>query len=69
MAEKMYGFSGSGLFGYSPHDGADTPAARRSFARVPFADVGWPSNVPEGLSDERVLFSFLTFSPTGFMAS
>ena len=37
------------------------------YVRVPFADVG-PYKVPEGLSDEQVLFLTDIF-PTGYMAA
>ena len=37
------------------------------YVRVPFADVG-PIKVPEGLSDEQVLFLSDIF-PTGYMAA
>ncbi len=66
IAEKMYGFSGSGLFGYS-HMMGGYAGGQAQFARVPFADVG-PIKVPEGLSDEQVLFLSDIF-PTGFMAA
>jgi threonine dehydrogenase-like Zn-dependent dehydrogenase len=66
MAEKMYGFSGSGLFGYS-HMMGGYAGGQAQFARVPFADVG-AITVPEGLSDEQVLFLSDIF-PTGFMAA
>jgi threonine dehydrogenase-like Zn-dependent dehydrogenase len=66
MAEKMYGFSGSGLFGYS-HMMGGYAGGQAQFARVPFADVG-AINVPESLSDEQVLFLSDIF-PTGFMAA
>src|SRR4051812_46448071 len=42
-------------------------AARRNTMRVPYADVG-PYRVPEGLTDEQVLFLSDIF-PTGYMAA
>lgn len=39
MAEKLYGYSASGLFGYS-HMYGGYPGGQAEFARVPFADVG-----------------------------
>ena len=54
MAEKITGFSGSGLFGYS-HMYGGYPGGQAEYARVPFADVG-PLKVPDELSDEQVLF-------------
>src|SRR5918992_3943774 len=54
VLEKLYGFSGSGLFGYS-HLYGGYAGGQAEYVRVPFADVG-PFPVPEGLSDEQVLF-------------
>jgi threonine dehydrogenase-like Zn-dependent dehydrogenase len=66
IAEKMSGFSGSGLFGYS-HIYGGYPGGQAEYARVPFADVG-PIKVPDSLSDEQVLFLSDIF-PTGYMAA
>ena len=66
MAEKLYGYSASGLFGYS-HMYGGYPGGQAEFARVPFADVG-PLKVPDSLSDEQVLFLSDIF-PTGYMAA
>jgi threonine dehydrogenase-like Zn-dependent dehydrogenase len=66
MAEKLYGFSASGLFGYS-HMYGGYPGGQAEYARVPFADVG-PLKVPSTLSDEQVLFLSDVF-PTGYMAA
>src|SRR5262249_5879420 len=66
MAEKLYGYSGSGLFGYS-HMMGGYAGGQAEYVRVPFADVG-PIKVPERLSDEQVLFLSDIF-PTGFMAA
>src|SRR6266545_4619744 len=66
MAEKLYGFSGSGLFGYS-HMMGGYAGGQAQYVRVPFADVG-PIKVPESLSDEQVLFLSDIF-PTGYMAA
>jgi threonine dehydrogenase-like Zn-dependent dehydrogenase len=66
MPEKLYGFSGSGLFGYS-HMMGGYAGGQAQFARVPFADVG-PLKIPDGLSDAQVLFLSDIF-PTGFMAA
>lgn len=66
MAEKLYGFSGSGLFGYS-HMMGGYAGGQAEYVRVPFADVG-PIKVPEGLEDEQVLFLSDIF-PTGYMAA
>jgi threonine dehydrogenase-like Zn-dependent dehydrogenase len=66
MAEKMYGYSPSGIFGYS-HMLGGYAGGQAEYARVPFADVG-PLKVPDGLSDDQVLFLSDIF-PTGYMAA
>jgi threonine dehydrogenase-like Zn-dependent dehydrogenase len=66
MLEEAYGYSGSGLFGYS-HMMGGYAGGQAEYVRVPFADVG-PYKVPEGLSDEQVLFLSDIF-PTGYMAA
>ncbi len=65
IAEKMYGESISGLFGYT-HILGGYAGGQAEYARVPFADVG-PMKVPEGLTDEQVLFLTDIF-PTGYEA-
>lgn len=66
MAEKLYGHSPSGLFGYS-HLLGGYAGGQAEYARVPFADVG-PMKIPAELSDEQVLFLTDIF-PTGYMAA
>ena len=66
MAEKLYGYSPCGIFGYS-HMLGGYAGGQAEYARVPFADVG-PLKVPETLSDEQVLFLSDIF-PTGYMAA
>jgi threonine dehydrogenase-like Zn-dependent dehydrogenase len=66
MAERLYGYSGSGLFGYS-HMMGGYAGGQAQFARVPFADIGC-LKIPNGLSDEQVLFLSDIF-PTGYMAA
>lgn len=66
MAEKMMGHSPSGLFGYS-HLFGGYAGGQAEYARVPFADVGL-FKIPEGLTDEQVLFLTDIF-PTGYMAA
>ncbi len=66
MAEKFYGHSPSGLFGYS-HLMGGYAGGQAEYARVPFADVG-PMKIPDGLADEQVLFLTDIF-PTGYMAA
>lgn len=66
MAEKLWGHSPCGIFGYS-HMLGGYPGGQAEYARVPFADVG-PLKVPEELTDEQVLFLSDIF-PTGYMAA
>jgi threonine dehydrogenase-like Zn-dependent dehydrogenase len=66
MAEKLYGYSPSGLFGYS-HMLGGYAGGQAEYVRVPFADSG-PIKVPEHLTDEQVLFLSDIF-PTGYMAA
>ena len=66
MLEKLYGASGSGLFGYS-HLYGGYAGGQAEFVRVPFADVG-PLKIPDGIPDEQVLFLSDIF-PTGYMAA
>jgi threonine dehydrogenase-like Zn-dependent dehydrogenase len=65
-AEKLWGHSPSGLFGYS-HMLGGYAGGQAEYMRVPYADVG-PIKVPESLSDEQVLFLSDIF-PTGYMAA
>jgi threonine dehydrogenase-like Zn-dependent dehydrogenase len=66
MAEKLWGHSPSGIFGYS-HMLGGFAGGQAEYARVPFADVG-PLKIENGLSDEQVLFLSDIF-PTGYMAA
>jgi threonine dehydrogenase-like Zn-dependent dehydrogenase len=66
MAEKLWGYSPCGIFGYS-HMLGGYAGGQAEYARVPFADVN-PIKVPESLDDEQVLFLSDIF-PTGFMAA
>jgi threonine dehydrogenase-like Zn-dependent dehydrogenase len=66
MAEKMFGHSPCGIYGYS-HLTGGYAGGQAEYARVPFADVG-TLKVPEGFSDEQVLFLSDIF-PTGYMAA
>jgi threonine dehydrogenase-like Zn-dependent dehydrogenase len=66
IADIAYGYSGSGLFGYS-HMYGGYPGGQAEFVRVPFADVG-PIKIYEDLADEQVLFLSDIF-PTGYMAA
>jgi len=66
MLEKIYGYSGAGLFGYS-HLYGGYAGGQAEYVRVPFADVG-AVPVPDALDDEQVLFLSDIF-PTGYMAA
>jgi threonine dehydrogenase-like Zn-dependent dehydrogenase len=66
MAEKLYGHSTAGLFGYS-HLFGGFAGGQAQYVRVPFADVG-PIKIPDGLRDDQVLFLSDIF-PTGYMAA
>ena len=66
MAEKMWGHSGAGIFGYS-HLTGGYAGGQAEYVRVPFADVG-PIQVPDELKDEQVLF-LSDILPTGYMAA
>jgi threonine dehydrogenase-like Zn-dependent dehydrogenase len=66
MAEKLYGYSPCGIFGYS-HMLGGYAGGQAEYARVPFADVG-PMKVPDELEDDKVLFLTDIF-PTGYMAA
>ena len=66
IAEKMYGYSPSGLFGYS-HMLGGYAGGQAEYIRVPYADVGG-LKVPNDMPDEKVLFLGDIF-PTGFMAA
>ncbi len=66
VVEELYGYSGSGLFGYS-HMMGGFAGGQAEYVRVPYADVG-PLKVPDSLEDEQVLFLSDIF-PTGYMAA
>lgn len=65
QAEAM-GYPTAGLFGYS-HMYGGFPGGQAEYLRIPYADVG-PIKVPNGLTDEQVLFLSDIF-PTGYMAA
>lgn len=66
LADKLYGYSGSGLFGYS-HLYGGYAGGQAEYIRVPFADTN-SVVVPRHLKDEQVLFLSDIF-PTGYMAA
>jgi threonine dehydrogenase-like Zn-dependent dehydrogenase len=65
-AEKLWGHSPAGLFGYS-HILGGYAGGQAEYLRVPYADVG-PIKVPDSLTDDQVLFLSDIF-PTGYMAA
>jgi threonine dehydrogenase-like Zn-dependent dehydrogenase len=66
IAEKLLGHPCCGIFGYS-HLTGGFAGGQAEYVRVPFADFG-PMKVPEGLSDEQVLF-LTDILPTGYMGA
>jgi threonine dehydrogenase-like Zn-dependent dehydrogenase len=66
LAEKLWGESPSGIFGYS-HMLGGYAGGQAELARVPFADVG-PIKIDDDLTDEQVLFLSDIF-PTGYMGA
>ena len=66
IGEIAYGHASSGIFGYS-HMTGGYAGGQAEYVRVPYGDVG-PLKVPDGLTDEQVLFLSDIF-PTGWMAA
>ena len=66
IAEKMYGYSGSALFGYS-HIYGGYAGGQAQYVRVPFADVG-PIKIESDIPDEKVLF-LSDIYPTGYQGA
>ena len=66
IAEDAYGYSPSGLFGYS-HMLGGYAGGQAEYVRVPFADVG-PIKVEGDIPDDQVLFLSDIF-PTGYQAA
>jgi threonine dehydrogenase-like Zn-dependent dehydrogenase len=66
LAEKMFGHSTAGIFGYS-HLTGGYAGGQAEFARVPFADVG-PLKVDSDFSDDELLFLSDVF-PTGYFGA
>ena len=66
IAEKMMGYSPSGLFGYT-HMMGGYAGGQAQYARVPFADVG-PLKIPQGIADDKVVFLSDIF-PTGYFGA
>ena len=66
LQAETFGYPLAGLFGFS-HITGGIPGGQAEYLRVPYADVG-PIKVPEGLTDEQVLFLSDIF-PTAYMAA
>jgi threonine dehydrogenase-like Zn-dependent dehydrogenase len=66
LARKMFGHSTAGLLGYT-HLTGGYAGGQAEYLRVPYADVG-PVKVPEGMSDEQVVF-LSDILPTGWQAA
>jgi threonine dehydrogenase-like Zn-dependent dehydrogenase len=66
MAEKLWGHSPAGIFGYS-HLLGGYAGGQAEYARVPFADVN-SIKIENGVPDESVLFLSDIF-PTGYMGA
>lgn len=66
VPEKLYGYGGSGIFGYS-HMYGGYAGGQAEFIRVPYVDTN-SLVIPPGINDERVLFLSDIF-PTGWMAA
>lgn len=66
LAAKAFGHTTAGLFGYT-HLTGGYPGGQAEYVRVPYADVTHVK-IPDGLSDEQVLFLGDIF-PTGWQAA
>jgi threonine dehydrogenase-like Zn-dependent dehydrogenase len=66
LAEKMWGHSPAGVYGYS-HAFGGYAGGQSEYVRVPFADTDCLV-IPDELDDEQVLFLSDIF-PTGYMAA
>ena len=66
MAAAQFGYTTAGLFGYS-HLTGGYAGGQAEYVRVPMADVA-PMKVPEGMTDDEVLFLTDVF-PTGYQGA
>ena len=66
LAEKLFGYSAAGNYGYS-HLTGGFAGGQAEYARVPFADVG-PLKVPDEMPDEQVLL-LSDIIPTGYFGA
>ena len=65
-ADTLFGHTTAGLFGYTHLTGGYS-GGQAEYVRVPYADVA-PVKIPDGLTDEQVLFLGDIF-PTGWQAA
>jgi threonine dehydrogenase-like Zn-dependent dehydrogenase len=66
MAEKLWGYSPAGIYGYS-HLLGGYAGGQAEYVRVPFADVG-PLKLDSGVRDDQALF-LSDVLPTGYMGA
>lgn len=66
IAEQAFGYSPSGLFGYT-HMMGGYAGGQAQYVRVPYADVGL-FQVPDAMTDDQAVFLTDIF-PTGYMAA
>ena len=66
LAQKMFGHTTAGLFGYT-HLTGGYAGGQAEYVRVPYADVA-PVKIPDGLTDDQVLF-LGDILPTGWQAA
>ncbi len=66
IADKVFGHTTAGLYGYT-HLTGGYAGGQAEYVRVPYADVG-PVVIPDGLTDEQVLF-LGDILPTGWQAA
>jgi threonine dehydrogenase-like Zn-dependent dehydrogenase len=66
LAEKVFGHTTAGLFGYT-HITGGYPGGQAEYLRVPFADKTH-IRIPDGMSDEQALF-LSDILPTGWQAA
>jgi len=66
LGDLTFGHTTAGLYGYT-HITGGYPGGQAEYVRVPYADVG-PVVIPDGLTDEQVLFLGDIF-PTGWQAA
>ncbi len=66
LAAAQFGYTTAGLFGYS-HLTGGYAGGQAEYVRVPMADVA-PMKVPEGMTDEEVLF-LTDVLPTGYQGA